>query len=53
MTNNHVHERRTPLESELIMVVFIHQPHLGEKQGGCDDRKGKNNVRRKKLIFNP
>jgi hypothetical protein len=52
MTNNHIHEQRTPLEFELVMVVSIHQPHLGGKQGGCDDPKGKSNVRGKKLILN-
>jgi hypothetical protein len=51
MTNNHVHEQKTPLEFGLVMVISIHQSHLGEKQGGCDDHKGKSNVRRKKLIL--
>jgi hypothetical protein len=52
MTNNHVYELKTPLEFGLVMVVSIHQPHLEGKQGGCDDQKSKNNVRRKKLIIN-
>jgi hypothetical protein len=30
------------------MVVSIDQPHLGKKQGGCDEHKGKSIVRKGK-----
>ncbi len=33
------------------MVVSIDQPHLGKKQGGCDEHKGKSIVRKGKKWF--